>query len=274
MTKVDQPASGDRSAHRITLPDRPGFALPRDAGYQTRMNARPADQLRPTTIEPFPTNAQGSVIITAGSTKVLCTASVDSDVPRWIKTDPETRQPLHGWVSAEYSMLPGSTLDRKRRGPDGRGTEIQRLIGRALRAAVDMDKMPGLSITCDCDVLVADGGTRTAAITGAYVALVQALRWAVTEGRLDDIKPALLPGVAAVSVGVIDGVPTLDLDYPLDVRAEVDMNVAMNSEGQFIEVQGTGEKGTFDRQQLNALLDLATDGINSLMAIQAAALTV
>lgn len=234
------------------------------------MNARPADQLRPTTIEPFPTNAQGSVIITAGNTKVLCTASVQSDVPRWIKKDPETGQPTHGWVSAEYSMLPGSTLDRKRRGPDGRGTEIQRLIGRALRAAVDMDKMPGLAITCDCDVLVADGGTRTAAITGAYVALAQALNWAKREGRLEG-DPIVSP-IAAISVGIIDGVATLDLDYPLDVRAEVDMNVAMNGEGQFIEVQGTGEQGTFDRKQLDALLDLATDGIKSLMAIQTAAL--
>lgn len=242
------------------------------------MNQRPVNELRPTTIEPFPAapgrgGAPGSVIITAGHTKVLCTASVQSDVPRWIKKDPETGEPTHGWVSAEYSMLPGSTPDRKRRGTDGRSTEIQRLIGRALRAAVDLDKMPGLAITCDCDVLVADGGTRTAAITGAYVALVQAMRWAVGEGRLADIDAALLPGVAAISVGIIDGVATLDLDYPLDVRAEVDMNVAMNGQGQFIEVQGTGEQGTFDRKQLDALLDLATDGIQSLMAIQAAALS-
>ncbi|MEM6855009.1 MAG: ribonuclease PH, partial [Planctomycetota bacterium] len=208
----------------------------------------------------------------AGKTKVLCTASVQSDVPRWIKKDPETGLPTHGWVSAEYSMLPGSTPDRKRRGTDGRSTEIQRLIGRALRAAVDLDRMPGLAITCDCDVLVADGGTRTAAITGAYVALVQALRWAVSQGRLDNLDAALLPGVAAISVGIIDGTPTLDLDYPLDVAAEVDMNVAMNGEGQFIEVQGTGEHGTFDREQLDALLDLATDGIRSLMEIQKAAL--
>ena len=237
------------------------------------MDSRPADQLRPTTIEPFPANAPGSVVIAAGNTRVLCTASVQADVPKWIKKDPDSGQPLHGWVSAEYSMLPGSTPDRKRRGPDGRGTEIQRLIGRVLRAAVDKDKMPGLAITCDCDVLVADGGTRTAAITGAYVALVQALRWAHAQGRLDDLDAVLLPGVAAISVGVIDGVPTLDLDYPLDVRAEVDMNVAMNAAGQYIEVQGTGEQGTFDRAQLNALLDLASDGINRLVAIQQRALS-
>ncbi|MEM1109566.1 MAG: ribonuclease PH [Planctomycetota bacterium] len=237
------------------------------------MSERPANQLRPTTIEPFPAGAPGSVVITAGQTRVLCTASVQADVPRWIKKDPETGEPAHGWVSAEYAMLPGSTPDRKRRGNDGRSTEIQRLIGRTLRAAVDLDQMPGLAITCDCDVLVADGGTRTAAITGAYVALVQALRWAVNQGRLADLDAALSPGaVAAISVGVIDGVPTLDLDYPLDVRAEVDMNVAMNAAGQFIEVQGTGEHGTFDRDELNALLDLATDGIKSLMEIQQQAL--
>jgi len=216
--------------------------------------------------------APGSVIITAGNTRVLCTASVQSDVPRWIKKDPETGQPMHGWVSAEYSMLPGSTPDRKRRGTDGRSTEIQRLIGRSLRAAVDLDAMPGLAITCDCDVLVADGGTRTAAITGAYVALAQALRWAVEQGRLADLGAALPGSVAATSVGIIDGTATLDLDYPLDVRAEVDMNVAMNGQGQFIEVQGTGEQGTFDRAQLDELLDLAQDGIKQLMAIQQAAL--
>ncbi|MEM8737427.1 MAG: ribonuclease PH [Planctomycetota bacterium] len=242
------------------------------------MKPRPADELRPTTIDPFPAGAPGSVVITAGETRVLCTASVQADVPRWIKRDPETGTPTHGWVSAEYAMLPGSTPDRKRRGPDGRGTEIQRLIGRSLRAAVDLDGMPGLAVTCDCDVLVADGGTRTAAITGAYVALVQALRWAAGEGRLDDIDAALVSppgeaaGVAAVSVGVIDGVATLDLDYPLDVRAEVDMNVVMNGAGEYVEVQGTGEKGTFRRAQLDALLDLAAKGIGELRSVQAAAL--
>lgn len=232
----------------------------------TESPSRPADHLRPTTIEPFPTAAAGSVIITAGQTRVLCTASVAADPPKWIPKDPETGQPSQGWVTAEYSMLPGSTPDRKRRGPDGRGTEIQRLIGRALRAAVDLEKMPGLAITCDCDVLSADGGTRTASITGAYVALAQAIKAARDEGRIEQ-DPITSP-VAAISVGVVDGTPTLDLDYPLDVRAEVDMNVAMNAQGQFIEVQGTGEHGTFDRAQLDALLDLATQGIHDLMAIQ------
>ncbi len=232
--------------------------------------SRPTDALRPTTIEPFTTAAAGSVVIAMGNTRVLCTASVEADAPRWIKRDPETALPVHGWVSAEYAMLPGSTPDRKRRGPDGRGTEIQRLIGRALRAAVDLQAMPGISITCDCDVLHADGGTRTAAITGAYVALVQALRWAREQGRLE--KDPIISPVAAVSVGMIDGAAVLDLDYPLDVRAEVDMNVAMNARGQYIEIQGTGEKGTFDRVQLNLLLDLADSGIRDLMQIQAAAL--
>jgi ribonuclease PH len=239
------------------------------------MPDRPADQLRPTTIQPFPpgsgddlsVGAPGSVLIAAGQTRVLCTASVQADVPRWIKRDPDTGEPTHGWVSAEYSMLPGSTPQRKKRGPDGRGTEIQRLIGRSLRAAVDLDQMPGLAITCDCDVLTADGGTRTAAITGAYVALVQALGWARRQGRLD--RDPIVSPIAAVSVGIIDGRPTLDLDYPLDVRADVDMNVAMNGDGQFIEVQGTGEKATFDRAQLDALLDLATAGIRQLMQVQA-----
>jgi ribonuclease PH len=172
-------------------------------------------------------------------------------------------------VTAEYNMMPGSTPDRKRRGPDSRGTEIQRLIGRVLRASVDLDKMPGVAITCDCDVVVADGGTRTASITGAWVALSQAIGHAKKEGLIKG-EPRLGP-VAAVSVGMIDGKPTLDLDYPLDVRAEVDMNVAMNHRGDFIEVQGTGEKGTFSRGELDALLDLAGKGIKKLIKVQRAA---
>lgn len=229
------------------------------------MAKRKANQLRPTTIEPFPTNAAGSVMITVGGTRVLCTASIAPETPRWIKKD-ENGTPVHGWVSAEYAMLPGSTPDRKRRGPDGRSTEIQRLIGRVLRAAVDMDKMPGLSITVDCDVVSADGGTRTAAITGGYVALAQAINYARAQGMIKT-NPLIGP-VAAVSVGIIDGTAYLDLDYPLDVAAEVDMNVAMDSRGNFIEVQGTGEKGVFSREQLDALLDLAEKGIRKLMAVQ------
>lgn len=229
------------------------------------MAARRYNQLRPTTIKPFKTNAAGSVVIAMGGTRLLCTASIASDPPRWIKRD-EQGNPVHGWVSAEYAMLPGSTPDRKRRGSDGRSTEIQRLIGRVLRAAVDLDKMPGLAITCDCDVLSADGGTRTAAITGAWVALAQAVAHA-RKHKMITTQPLLGP-VAAVSVGVIDGRAHLDLDYPLDVRAEVDMNVAMNHKGQFIEVQGTGEKGTFSRDELDTLLDLAGKGIRKLMTIQ------
>ncbi len=222
--------------------------------------------MRDVTVEPFPAAAPGSVMICQGQTRVLCTASVERDCPPWIKRDPDTGQPTHGWVTAEYAMLPGSTPDRKRRKTDGRSTEIQRLIGRSLRAAVDLDRMPGVSVTCDCDVVYADGGTRTASITGAYVALVQAIRWAQNEGRLD--HDPLLEPVAAISVGIVDGTPTLDLDYPLDVRAEVDMNVVMNGAGHYIEVQGTGEQDTFDRRQLDALLDLATAGINDLFSVQ------
>lgn len=235
----------------------------------TKTKKRTAGQLRPTTIEPMPSNAAGSVQIAMGNTRVLCTASIASDPPRWIKRD-ENGEPTHGWVTAEYAMLPGSTLDRKRRGNDGRSTEIQRLIGRVLRAAVDLDKMPGIAITCDCDVLQADGGTRTAAITGAYVALAQAIKVARADGRIKQ-NPIISP-IAAVSVGIIDGVPRLDLDYELDVRAEVDMNVAMDSKGNFIEVQGTGEKGVFSRDELNQLLDLAEKGIRKLMKVQRAAL--
>lgn len=236
----------------------------------SKPKARKRNELRPTAIEPYPTAAAGSVIITMGQTRVLCTASIAEDVPPWL-IDKATGRPKRGWVTAEYSMLPGSTPDRKRRGNDGRGTEIQRLIARVLRAAVDLNKMPGLMITCDCDVLYADGGTRTAAITGAFVALAQAIREARRRGMIET-DPILGP-VAAVSVGIIDGQAWLDLDYPLDSRAEVDMNVAMNHRGQFIEVQGTGEQGVFSRDQMDELLDLATKGTKRLIAVQKAAVS-
>ncbi len=231
----------------------------------TKSKTRKPTELRTTTIKPYPTAAAGSVMIEAGKTKVLCTASISKDPPKWLPRDDDGNF-VSGWVTAEYNMMPGSTPDRKRRGPDSRGTEIQRLIGRVLRASVDMDKMPGVAITCDCDVVVADGGTRTASITGAWVALSQAIGQAKKEGLIKG-EPRLGP-VAAVSVGIIDGKPTLDLDYPLDVRAEVDMNVAMNHRGDFIEVQGTGEKGTFSRGELDALLDLAGKGIRRLIKVQ------
>ena len=225
--------------------------------------------MRPVTIERYETRAAGSVIINQGDTRVLCTASIADQVPRWL-IDKKTGEATTGWVTAEYSMLPGSTPDRKRRGPDGRGTEIQRLIGRCLRASVDMDKMPGLAITCDCDVLCADGGTRTASITGAFVAMALAIQHARDTGLIT--QNPIHGALAAVSVGIIDGVPYLDLDYPLDVRADVDMNVAMNHKGDFVEVQGTAEGATFSRTELDQLLDLAGKGIKQLMRVQRAAI--
>lgn len=242
--------------------------MTRDDSSRTRR----ASQLRPVSIERFPkadAAAPGSVLITQGDTRVLCTASVSTDLPPWLRPA-KGELPAQGWVTAEYAMLPGSTPDRARRGPNSRATEIQRLIARVLRAAVDLDRMPGLLITCDCDVITADGGTRTASITGACVALADALAWAKGQGLLK--KNPLHGPVAAVSVGLIDGKPRLDLDYELDVRAEVDLNVAMNHRGQYIEVQGTGEKGVFSRAQLDELLDLAARGIRRLIAVQRAAL--
>ena len=233
------------------------------------MSTRQPDQLRPTSIEPFATHAAGSVIIRQGGTCVLCTSSIEPEVPAWLPRD-EDGAPLRGWVTAEYAMLPGSTGQRKRRGPDGRGTEIQRLIGRVLRASVDLEAMPGLCVTCDCDVLVADGGTRTASITGAMVALAQALSAAHREGRLmtDPIRHL----IAAVSVGVVDGEVWLDLDYELDVKAEVDMNIAMDDASRFVEVQGTAEASPFSRQTLDTMLDRAAGGIEQLIQIQRSAI--
>ena len=231
------------------------------------MSLRRSNQLRPTSIEPYPTAAPGSVIFRQGNTQVLCTASIASEVPPWL-IDRATGQATRGWVTAEYAMLPGSTAQRKRRGPDSRGTEIQRLIARVLRAAVDLRRMPGVLITCDCDVLCADGGTRTAAITGGFVALAQAMEHARKEGLIQD--KALKGPVAAISAGLVDGKTHLDLDYELDSRAEVDLNVAMNHRGQFIEVQGTGEKGLFSRDQLDKLLELSAAAIRKLIRAQRA----
>lgn len=232
--------------------------------------SRANNELRPVTIERgFPTFAAGSVVIATGETRVLCTAMLSSDVPPFL-IDRETGQATSGWVTAEYNMMPGSTPERQRRGPNSRATEIKRLIGRSLRAAVDMSRMPGVSITCDCDVLKADGGTRTASITGAYVALVDALAKAEATGLIP-ASPIVSP-VAAVSVGIVDGEAMVDLDYDRDSRAEVDMNVVMNGDGQFIEVQGTGEQGTFSRSQLDELITLAEGGIGRLIEAQQAAL--
>jgi len=229
-----------------------------------------APQPRPVTIERgYPTNAPGSVLITCGQTRVLCTASISTDVPPFL-VDPETGVPTSGWVTAEYAMLPGATPDRKKRGTDSRATEIKRLIGRSLRAAVDAAKMPGVCVTCDCDVLKADGGTRTASITGAFVALADALQWA-REQNLTTADPIRSP-VAAISVGLVDDRIVLDLDYAHDSQAQVDLNVVMNAAGEFVEVQGTGETTTFTRRQFDAMLDAAAGGIDQLIDIQKKAL--
>jgi ribonuclease PH len=229
---------------------------------------RDAGQLRAVTFErnvaPY---AEGSCRIRFGRTDVLCTASVEEDVPRWRKGSGK------GWVTAEYAMLPRSTQTRspRERGQiGGRTKEIQRLIGRSLRAAMDLEALGPRQIIIDCDVIVADGGTRTAAITGGAVALADACRWLVAQGKLDESPVREL--VAAISVGVIDGGPRLDLEYVEDVGADVDMNVVMLESGGFVEVQGTGEHGTFSRDELDTLLDLAGHGIRRLIAMQHEAL--
>jgi ribonuclease PH len=229
---------------------------------------RAADQLREWSIEPAPFGASpGRVLVRAGRTVVLCTASVELSVPAWLEGRGK------GWVTAEYNMLPGSTSPRKQRERakvDGRTTEIQRLIGRSLRAIIDLEALGERSVTIDCDVLEADGGTRTAAITGGYVALVQALR--STPPYDGGAALPLSDSVAAVSVGICDGRPVLDLDYRLDVAAEVDMNIVMTGAGRFVELQGTGEEATFDAGELGAMLELGRKGIAQLTELQRAAL--
>lgn len=207
-------------------------------------------------------------MVSFGATRVLCTASVEEGVPGWRRGKGE------GWLTAEYAMLPRATrtrTSRERAQLGGRTQEIQRLIGRSIRAMLDDFKFGEFTLKLDCDVLVADGGTRTAAITGASVAIVDAFAWMVDQGLLPETP--VKRRVAAISVGVIDGEPRLDLDYDEDVRAEVDMNVVMSSEGKFVEVQGTGEHGTFDRSQLDRLLELAISGIRSLDSAQTNALS-
>jgi ribonuclease PH len=230
---------------------------------------RDASALRPIEFErgvaPY---AEGSCLITFGATQVLCACSVEDGVPGWRRGKGE------GWLTAEYAMLPRATrtrTSRERSQLGGRTQEIQRLIGRSVRAMLDDFKFGEFTLKLDCDVIVADGGTRTAAITGASVAIVDAFEWMVTVGKIQ--RSPIKRRVAAVSVGVIDGQPRLDLDYEEDVRAEVDMNVVMSSEGKFVEVQGTGEHGTFDRAELNQLLDLAVAGIRTLDAAQTKALS-
>ena len=238
-----------------------------------RADGRTNDQLRPITIERgWSEQAEGSALISFGKTKVLCTASFTNGVPRWLNGKGR------GWVTAEYAMLPRSTNERMDREAvkgkiGGRTHEISRLIGRSLRAVIDTKALGENTIVIDCDVLQADGGTRTAAITGAYVALADAIEWGRDKGFIGKNSKPLIDSVAAVSVGIIDGEPMLDLAYVEDVRAETDMNVVVTGRGLFVEVQGTAEGAPFDRDELNALLDLALGGTADLTAFQVAALS-
>lgn len=227
------------------------------------MSERPADQLRPVSVElGFTESTPGSALISMGRTRVLCTAAVEAEVPRWM------RDSNKGWVTAEYAMLPGSSPERVRRDhvSGGRALEISRLIGRALRAAVNLRSMGEAMVRVDCDVIEADGGTRTAAITGAWIALHQALDDAVAREVI--ATNPIIDEVAAVSVGIVGGEKVLDLDYEKDVNAEVDLNVVMSGRGLLVEVQGTAEGAPFSRGDLDELLDLATQGIAELHDMQ------
>lgn len=236
-----------------------------------RPSGRSADQLRPIAIERHYTrHAEGSVLVAFGDTRVLCTASVEEKVPPFLRGKGE------GWVTAEYGMLPRATGQRTQReaargGQGGRTMEIQRLVGRSLRACVDRQALGERTITLDCDVLQADGGTRTAAITGAYVALVDAINWLKRRNLIK--RDPVFGAVAAVSVGIVQGVPVLDLDYAEDSACDTDMNVVMNDGGGFIEVQGTAEGHAFRREELDALLELASKGVTELCALQREALS-
>jgi ribonuclease PH len=231
-----------------------------------RVDGRVQDQLRPVAVtRDYLIHPEGSVLVEFGATKVICTASVEDRVPPFLKG-----QGL-GWVTAEYAMLPRSTTTRTgrdNRGPSGRSQEIQRLVGRALRVVIDRSKLGERTVWVDCDVIQADGGTRTAAITGSFVAVADAL------GRMPGVEPAaaIRDCVAAVSVGVVDGQAVLDLNYAEDAAAEVDMNVVMTGAGEFVEVQGTAERLTFSHARLNELLELAGRGIRRLVALQRRAL--
>jgi len=239
-----------------------------------RADGRTPAQLREVTIERgWSAHAEGSALISFGGTKVLCTASFTNGVPRWLNGKGT------GWVTAEYAMLPRSTNTRNDRESvkgriGGRTHEISRLIGRSLRAVIDTKALGENTIVIDCDVLQADGGTRTAAITGAYVALADAIEWARGKKFIGQKSTPLIDTVSAVSVGIIDGTPMLDLAYVEDVRAETDMNVVATGRGLFVEVQGTAEGAPFDRRELDSLLDLALAGNASLAEVQRAALAV
>ena len=242
------------------------------SGSKQRPDGRAADELRTVTFKNnIAPHATGSTLIEWGDTRVICCATIEEEVPRWMKAQGVEG----GWITAEYSMLPYSTLDRKRRDSskgkiDGRSQEIQRLIGRSMRAALDLVKIGPRTVWIDCDVLQADGGTRTASITGGYVALSLALAQLKADGLLT-VDPIVSP-VAAVSVGVVNDVPILDLPYVEDVAAEVDMNLVMNAEGEFIELQGTGEKDTFSDAELAAMLTHGRKGISELLELQKTAI--
>ena len=233
---------------------------------QIRADGRSPSEARPLSFQrDFTEMAAGSVLVSFGRTVVLCTASVEEDIPRWLRGRGQ------GWVTAEYSMLPGSTPDRASREAakgkqSGRTQEIQRLIGRSLRTVTRLEAMPDVQITVDCDVLQADGGTRTASICGGFVALHDAVTRLVQDGRLRE--HALSDLVAAISVGIVDGVAMLDLPYEEDSRAQTDMNVVMTGAGRFVEVQGTAEQEAFTREQLDQLLDLAAKGIEEIQSAQ------
>ena len=234
-----------------------------------RPSARATDQTRSIKItRNYIRHAEGSVLIECGDTRVICTASVDNSVPGFL------RGKGSGWVTAEYGMLPRSTGSRMRREvssgrPGGRTMEIQRLIGRALRASIDLEKLGERTITIDCDVIQADGGTRTASISGAWVALSDAIRGLIDAGELS--QTPIICQVAAISVGIYRGEAVLDLDYAEDSEAETDMNIVMNNQGGFIEVQGTAEAAAFSSDELNRMLDLARQGIDHIFGIQAGA---
>jgi ribonuclease PH len=238
----------------------------------TRADGRLASELRPVTIErQWSAQAEGSALISFGHTKVLCTASFTPGVPRWLTGKGR------GWVTAEYGMLPRSTNDRMDRESvkgkiGGRTHEISRLIGRSLRGIIDTAALGENTIVIDCDVLQADGGTRTAAITGAYVALADSISWAIAEGHITQGSTALRDSVAAISVGIVDGEPMLDLAYVEDVAADTDMNVVVTGRGSFVEVQGTAEGTPFERAELDRLLDLALAGTTELARFQREAL--
>lgn len=241
---------------------------------QLRVDGRTPSQLREITIERgWSSQAEGSALISFGETRVLCTASFTPGVPRWLMGKGS------GWVTAEYSMLPRSTNERMQRESvrgkiGGRTHEISRLIGRSLRAVVDTKELSENTLVIDCDVLQADGGTRTASITGAYVALADAIEWARTQGHVSQKARPLSDSVAAVSVGIVDGVAMTDLAYVEDSRAETDMNVVVTGTGGFVEVQGTAEGAPYSRDELNTLLDLALASTAQLRDMQAAALSV